>query len=185
MERLERALVMSSITCSMCGSVLGEGPGVGSTTAFCGFCDMDVEPAVDGKRLNDEMAPVTHQHIHLKTPQLMEMHTKSLLEVLRLMREERGSLYQNMATLNRGARIDPGRFGEAAKECGQEYEVMTRKAFVVENILKKRLGYIPEKITDDLLIKYDRMCRSERNERPMAVGQQEKKREVQMPARSR
>lgn len=177
---------MSSITCSMCGTVLGNaGPGGESKKVFCGFCDMKVEPTIDGQRTSEEIAPVVHQHIYLKTPQFMEMHTKSLLEVLRLMREERGSLYQNMSTLNRGASEDPGKFGAVAKACGEEYEMVTRKAFVVENILKKRLGYIPEKITDELLIKYDRMCRSKRNEKPMTVGQQEKKREVQEPVRSR
>ncbi|PGQ88247.1 hypothetical protein [Priestia megaterium] len=179
---------MSSITCSMCGSVLGNAaPEAGSTKVFCGFCDMKVEPSVNGERLDDKvlLPVVSYHHIELKTPELMELHTVSLLQLLKLMREERGSLYKNMQTLNKASHMYPSKFSEGAKEAGKEYEKITRKIFVAETILKPRLGYIPEKITNDLLIKYEQMAKNPRNDKPMTIGQQEKKRELQEPARSR
>lgn len=52
--------------------------------------------------------------------------------------------------------------------------MMTKKCFVVENILRERMGYIPKKITDSLLISYEQRCSDPYNERPMTIKKPER-----------
>lgn len=40
------------------------------------------------------------------------------------------------------------------QESGREYEYLTRKVFVLENIIRERLGYVPRKITEAYLLSY-------------------------------
>ncbi|WP_342043287.1 hypothetical protein [Bacillus sp. OTU2372] len=127
---------MNNSTCPFCGSSLGSSPTTKSDKIYCGFCEMFVIPSVNGERLDQLKKPefISHEHIRLNTPQLMEMHTKSLLEMLRSMLEERRNYYNQMRILKRGAAEDP-KFIEWDRMSSEEYEMMTRKCFVVEKII--------------------------------------------------
>jgi len=43
---------------------------------------------------------------------------------------------------------------EAEKETGRDYMYYTKKAFVVENLIRSRLGFVPEKVTENYLVRY-------------------------------
>lgn len=39
-------------------------------------------------------------------------------------------------------------YKESEEYSGKEYEKITRKMFVLENLIRQRLGYVPHRITD-------------------------------------
>jgi hypothetical protein len=45
-------------------------------------------------------------------------------------------------------------YKEAEKDSGRDYIYFTKKAFVVENIIRSRIGYVPARITENDLVKY-------------------------------
>lgn len=159
-------------TCSYCGSGVGGSDDGGK--AYCGFCEMKVTPSVDGQRVERYQPAmfVDYSQVRMNTPQLMEQHTKSLLELLRFMRAERKSTYDLMSTVRQGAKIEPEKFKGDLKIAGEEYEQITKKVFVVENILRERLGYIPDRITDKMLIDYEKNCLNPNNEKLMTIRRQ-------------
>lgn len=172
---------MNNTTCGYCGSSLGQSPMMKSDKCFCSFCEMFVSPMKDGERLDrlKKTDYISHDHMNLKTPDLMVMHTKSLLHLLRLMREDRRSYFDNMRILKKAANESP-EFKDGVIMSAEEYEKITRKCFVVENILNARLGYIPKKITDQFLLSYEERCKEVN--RPMIIrrpeNEPEKKLEV-------
>lgn len=178
---------MSSCTCSYCGTVLGTGPDENTGKAFCGFCEMDVKPSVNGERINRQSPiylsadmkndPMMLELEHLPTRELMEHHTLTLLQVLKYMREERRSMFESMTFFKKGASEDP-QLSELARDRAEMYELITRKCYAVENIIKDRMGYIPKKITNELLLSYQNRCLDPDNMKPMIVRRSEEEREV-------
>lgn len=100
----------------------------------------------------------------------MGMHTKTLLHLLRFMRDERRYYFDNMRILKKAASDSPEDFIDGVKMSSDEYERITRKCFVVENILKDRMGYIPKKITDNLLLAYEERCNDPNNKKLMNIN---------------
>lgn len=161
---------MNNSTCGYCGSGLGETPIMKMNKCFCSFCEMYVDPMKDGERVDrlQKVEFVGYEHMQLNTPYLMGLHTKTLLHLLRFMRKERRSYFDNMRILKIAANKDI-EFKDGVTMSSDEYEMITRKCFVVENILKGRLGYIPKKITDNLLISYEERCSDENNIKIMNI----------------
>jgi hypothetical protein len=93
------------------------------------------------------------------------------------MREERRNYYNQMRILKRGAAEDP-KFIEGDRMSSEDYEMMTRKCFVVENIIRDRKGYIPKKITNNLLLSYEERCNDPYNNKQMTVSKPGKNRIV-------
>lgn len=166
---------MNTNTCSYCGSSLGNDLPSMTDKAYCGFCEMFVKPSVNGERIEQfrKVEFIGYEQIRMPTSELVEMHTKSLLELLKYMREERRSYFNNMRVLKQGASVNP-EFKEGDKISSEEYEMITKKCFVVENILRERMGYIPKKITENLLLSYDQRCSDLYNERPMTINRPER-----------
>ncbi|MED3561479.1 hypothetical protein [Bacillus xiapuensis] len=162
---------MNNSTCSYCGSSLASDLFTKIDKIYCGFCEMFVTPSKDGERVENHVKQqiTGYDQVRMTTPELLEMNTKSLLELLRFMREERRSYFNHMRILKRAASDDPGQFGEGEKMSSEEYEMITRKCFVVENILRDRMGYIPKKITDHLLMAYEQRVSDPYNYRPMII----------------
>ena len=135
---------------------------------------MSVQPSVDGKRLERYGKPefISYDHIRMNTPQLMELQTKSLLQLLKLMREERRSYFSTMTTMKKASSQIP-EYKEGERMSADEYEMITRKCFVVESILNERMGYIPKKITENLLINYEARCQDPYNEKLMTIKKPE------------
>lgn len=168
---------MNSNTCGYCGSSLGTTPMGKADKCYCGFCEMFVKPSVNGERAEplQKNEYIGYEHIKLSTPEMMEMHTKSLLGLLKFMRDERRSMFDAMRTLKKVS--DMPEYKEGAAFTSSEYEMITRKCFVVENILRDRMGYIPKKITDKLMMSYDERCRDPYNDRAMIIRKPEQAKE--------
>lgn len=168
---------MSNHTCGYCGSGVGS-PGTDNGQSFCSFCEMFVQPSVDGQRVQQYQKEefIGYDQLRMNTPQLQQLNTKSLLEVLRFAREERRSYFGTMRTLKKASSELP-EFKAGERMSSDEYEMITRKVFVVENILRDRMGYIPKKITDNLLISYKERCEDPYNDRQMIIKKPEKEKE--------
>jgi seryl-tRNA synthetase len=98
--------------------------------------------------------------LHKTTSKLMTYHTSDLLKLLRLLREERRAFYTQLSTIKKGASEMP-EYKPLAVDTGNDYENLTRKSWIVENILNDRIGYIPNKITDQLLLTVSKRMENE------------------------
>ncbi|GAB0171945.1 TFIIB-type zinc ribbon-containing protein [Lysinibacillus sp. CTST325] len=162
------------ITCPYCGSVLKpEGE-----KYYCDFCIM-ILPA-DRVQRNHERVSVRVRDFALDvyldktTPELMRYSTYELLSLLKYARAERTNIYKLMNTFY-NARKQQGieEYKESEEYSGKEYEKITRKMFVLENLIRQRLGYVPHRITDVYLGKY--LAAMEKDKRqPMIIRQQRK-----------
>lgn len=119
---------------------------------YCGFCDMAVVPNEDGNRVSRyKRKPfIDLKDSNLSTPELMLYHTFDLLHLLQLLRAERRSYFGHVTTFKKASN-ETDQFKEVEAEAGNEYEKITRKVWIVENLLIERLGYIPERISNELL----------------------------------
>lgn len=140
-------------TCAYCGSaveLVGNG-------LYCAFCDMEVYQ--DDVQTNGRRRPVQAEETVLlsiaerSTQEIMKKDSYYLIVLLRLVRDERKRAYNLLRVVNKGAAVQPD---TAALQAGQyegakNYKYWTRKAWIIENILRDRAGYYPAKITDGLL----------------------------------
>ncbi|WP_191567399.1 hypothetical protein [Metabacillus idriensis] len=98
---------------------------------------------------------VADHYIDKNTPELMDFSTYELIYLLKFIRKERSDMYHHMKTFHRAGEQDgTDQFKEAEKETGRNYIYLSKKMFVVENIIRKRLGYVPVRITETYLFKY-------------------------------
>jgi hypothetical protein len=104
--------------------------------------------------------------IDMTTPEIMTLSTFELLNLLKLIRKERHDVYHYMYVFRRAGE-ESDDFKEAEKESGLEYLYFTKKAFVVENIIRTRLGYVPERITESYLVKYLQNIKNDKKTGPM------------------
>src|SRR5699024_7560497 len=150
------------LTCGFCASKINGN--------YCGFCDMELKEKhimKDGKRLNQAKKFLGYPNsteIHRSTPELMELETIELLCLLREARSFRADCYKlrllrHQAEEQTGINEDVQNIEESTF---YEYEHATRKVWVIENIIKDRLGYFPQKVTKNFLNMYlERMHESE------------------------
>lgn len=139
-------------TCPYCGTELQ----IKENTYFCVFCEMAV--AAEDVQQNGERKQITFEINHLfitdaekNTKQLMQRSTNDLIVLLRLVRQKRTDYYNYLRLMNK-ASDQADDFAEHAQLTGKDYEYWTRKAWVLENIIRERTGVFPERITDDYLI---------------------------------
>lgn len=155
-------------TCPYCGSSVA---GNGSGMYYCGFCDMKgITPVEDGKRESRfQIKPfISHDDLKKSTPELMTYNTVDLLKLLKLGREERRQYFGHVTTFKRAGN-ETDQFKAVEVQTGNDYEAITRKVWVIENILKERIGYIPNRVTDQLLMTVQSRVDSERNLKPMTI----------------
>lgn len=154
-----------------------------SDKADCSFCEMEVTPTFDGKRAEQTKAftlDITKADMELPTRELMGWNTLNLMQLLKMLREERRDFYNHMRIFKKaGNQTD--QFKGMEEQSGDHYEILTMKTWAVENILRNRIGYIPRKVTQNLLENlYCRMS-EERNFKPMVIRgkeQQHKRRKT-------
>lgn len=160
---------MNNNTCPYCGSRL-EGVQVAKDVKIlCEFCQMFVIPSANGKRSpRKRLDGVSYDHVRMSTPELMELHTFDLLLLLQFVREEKRKYFANMRVIKIAAN-DHDEFKEVDDEASAEYEMIKRKTFVCENIILDRMGYIPKKITGNLLENYYARCLDSNNLKPMEI----------------
>lgn len=148
------------MNCPYCSSEVQE---KSEEVSYCSFCDMSFKNEYlieNGKRSHffEIRGAVFKNYLNKKTAELKSLHTFNLLELLNYARKERGREYSLLSTLNKG--IDQGgeEYKTAAKEQGRNYEYYTRKAWIIENILLSRMGWFPQRITQNFLDDYKKRC---------------------------
>ncbi|MDV7767735.1 hypothetical protein N9I19_24970, partial [Peribacillus sp. CSMR9] len=82
------------------------------------------------------------------------------------------SYFSTMTTMKKASSIVP-EYKDGERMSADEYEMITRKCFVVESILNERMGYIPKKITENLLINYEARCQDPYNDKLMTIKKPE------------
>ncbi|QIZ09322.1 hypothetical protein HFZ78_23625 [Priestia megaterium] len=86
-------------------------------------------------------------------------------------------MYHHMHVFRRAGE-ESNDFKEAEKESGRDYLYFTKKAFVVENIIRTRLGYVPDRITESYLVKYLQNIKNDKKTGPMIIRTQRKDKKV-------
>lgn len=118
----------------------------------------------EGKRLSQTIPHLPPEgDIFKGTKELLKLETIELLCLLRYARKYRSDVY-NCRILTHKAEGAGGEVEGMKEKSFSDYEDATRKVWVIENILKDRIGYYPNKITSEFIDKYnDRIERSEKN----------------------
>jgi hypothetical protein len=106
----------------------------------------------NGKRKNllpDSQPSLTD--LNKSTPELMKLTTVELLCLLKFARKERADIYKRRYTFIQAMKEGADEFSEAERYTFREYEKATRKCFVLENLIRERIGYYPAKLTDSYI----------------------------------
>src|SRR5699024_2011304 len=144
-------------TCGYCGSNLQD--------RYCSFCEMELTNRYileDGKRLDTSIDFFPEkQDIFKNTKELLELETIELLCLLRHAREYRSEIYK-LRILTHRAKEQGGDMKDIEASSYNDYEEATKKVRVIENIILDRVGYYPQKVTENLLAMYlDRIEQSQ------------------------
>lgn len=135
-------------TCAYCGSEV-EGN-------YCFYCQMELEQRYilkNGKRLANNIQQLpSEQEIFLSTQELMQRETMELLCLLKYARKHRSDVYNWRFLTNKANEVE--QVTEMKESSYKEYENATRKVWVIENIIKERMGYYPKSITEDFINRY-------------------------------
>ncbi|MGD6975741.1 hypothetical protein ACQCU3_09135 [Bacillus altitudinis] len=134
-------------TCPYCGTNLK----METDFFFCDFCDMNLpldQIQKDGERIQIINREINSAYLNMTTPELMTFSTWELILLLREARKKRTSLYKR--------NVESKILKEAQKgdDLLQSYKLSTKKMYVIENILKVRLGYIPANLNQSFLNRY-------------------------------
>lgn len=112
--------------------------------------DDDVQE--NGKRKNHLPASQPFlSDLNKSTPELMRFSTVELLFLLKFARKERADIYKLRYIFIQAMKEGANEFTEAEEYTFTEYEKATRKCFVLENLIRERLGYYPAKLTDSYI----------------------------------
>lgn len=140
-------------SCPYCGSKVEMMP---RNMFYCEFCCLQGDlPSEDGKRLRRKELKhlITLEDAKKSTPELMAYHVFDLLKLLKLLRDERRKHYTTLKVF-----IEVGNSTDEYKgyedQAGQGYEWQSRKTWIVENILRDKIGYIPKSVTNKLLAQW-------------------------------
>ncbi|MGM1023724.1 MAG: hypothetical protein ACQEXV_25095 [Bacillota bacterium] len=129
----------------------------------------DVQQDGARKKVVFSVSDVSIDDAKENTFRLMEWPTNQLIMLLRLVRQERTERYNSLRIIKKGIE-QKGDFQKYAEIAGEDYEYWTRKAWVLENIIRDRSGTFPEKITDDYICKI--IAHVEKfNQKPMLINQ--------------
>jgi hypothetical protein len=161
-------------TCPYCGSKIER---IDQQYYYCNFCSMKLNARI--VKENRERLDVRFQefvldaYIDKKTPEIMILSTFELLYLLKMLRKERNDMYHHMHVFHRAGIAGCKDFKEAEKETGRDYMYFTKKTFIVENIIRTRLGYVPERITENL-VRYIENIKKDKKTGPMIIRTQRK-----------
>jgi hypothetical protein len=139
-------------TCAYCGSSVKL---MDRYNYYCSFCTMKLkyEDVQDnGKRKN--LLPASQpslSDLNKSTPDLMCLSTVELLFLLKFARKERADIYHRRYIFIQAMKEGASEFTEAEEYSFREYEKATRKCFVLENLVRERIGYYPSKLTESYI----------------------------------
>lgn len=163
-------------TCPYCGSNIEK---MNNSHYYCEFCSMSLDPMIvksNRERIDVRATEVALDvHIDKTTPELMTLSTFELLYLLKAIRKERSDMFNQLNTLYKaGKQENTGEFNEYEEIAGKDYMYYTKKAFIVENIIRTRLGYVPPRITENYLVKYLDYIKNDKKG-PMIIRTERKK----------
>ncbi|WP_332634664.1 hypothetical protein [Halalkalibacter flavus] len=162
-------------TCGYCGSEVSS---LDEKHCYCEFCEMKVSRdyvTENGERRNIYFRDfVFLEWIERSTPELMMLHTVELLLLLREVRKARSDHFSTLHTFNKVESQEvKEKIREAKSYQGGQYEYLTRKLWVIENIIRDRIGYVPERMSQLFLIR--QMEQSKTQPKPMRIRKDPKK----------
>lgn len=163
-------------TCPYCGSNVEK---MNQHQYYCDFCEMQLDAISvkeNSERLDVRVREFAADHyIDKTTPELMIFSTFELLYLLKSIRKERSDMYHHMHVFHRaGEQENTNEFKELENETGNDYMYLSKKMFVVENIIRQRLGYVPTRITENYLVKYLENIKNDKK-RPMIIRTERRK----------
>jgi hypothetical protein len=138
-------------TCGYCGrEIQGD---------YCSFCELmlDKKYVLEGHKRVDHVIERTPDEaaIFLTTAELLTFETVDLLFLLKYARSYRSEVYHlRVISYKAEERKSDQVLEEIQQQSYEEYERATRKVWIIENILKDRMGYYPVKVTDEFLQAY-------------------------------
>lgn len=128
--------------------------------------------------------PVPEEDVYLleswaekQTSELMTYTTARLIYLLRYARKQRASSYNLVRVFKKAGNAAAAfttDYEDVIQATGESYEYWTRKAWVMENILRERSGDFPAKITDKFLVEYRERIKAV-NAKPMAISKSRRK----------
>jgi hypothetical protein len=138
-------------TCPYCGSKIK----TYNEHFYCEFCDMkqeldDIQENGKRKNLLPESQP-SFFDLNKSTPELMRFSTFELLFLLKFARKKRTDIYKHRHLFIQAIKEGANELAGGEQYTYQQYEKVTRKCFVLENLIRERIGYYPAKITDPYL----------------------------------
>ncbi|MGG4278097.1 hypothetical protein ABEW25_22055 [Bacillus subtilis] len=144
-------------TCPYCGSKVEK---LDHLRYYCEFCTMNIPSDLvkeDGVRISviyKERA--SKNDLEKTTPELMLLPTVDLLFLLKEARKQRSSATSEISKIKKEIQKvgSTSSFKEAYEVLNEDYKFFTKKMYVVENIIKTRLGYIPPKLDKHFFDKY-------------------------------
>ncbi|PLT29804.1 hypothetical protein [Peribacillus deserti] len=148
-------------TCPYCGSEINQP----LAPYYCSFCEMgiteeDIQEKGKRKDFLPEVQP-TLQDLSKNTQELIRLSLIELVLLLKLARKERANLYKQRYIFIQAIKQGAEEYREGEQYTFIEYEKMTRKCFVLENLIRERMGYYPTFITNTFIRKLaDRMIAS-------------------------
>lgn len=125
-------------TCPYCGSNIEK---VNPSQYYCAFCCMTLDPKVvksNQERIDVRVTEVALDvHIDKTTPELMTLSIFELLYLIKAIRKERSDMYSQLNTFYKAGRQgNADEFKEYVGITGKDYMYYTKKAFIVENIIR-------------------------------------------------
>ncbi|MDM5322091.1 hypothetical protein RGT17_16840 [Bacillus altitudinis] len=127
-------------TCPYCGTKLKKE----TDFFFCDFCDMNLpldQIQKEGERIQIINREINAAYLNMTTPELMTFSTCELILLLKEARKTRAFFFE------------PTRKNTQKGE-DEQFKLSTKKMYVIENILKIRLGYIPANLNQSFLNRY-------------------------------
>lgn len=127
-------------TCPYCGTKLKKE----TDFFFCDFCDMNLpldRIQKEGERIQIINREINSAYLNMTTPELMTFSTWELILLLKEARKTRAFFFE------------PTRKNTQKGE-DEQFKLSTKKMYVIENILKIRLGYIPANLNQSFLNRY-------------------------------
>lgn len=139
-------------TCKYCGTELIFQGELNNEKYFnCSFCEMDfVEADTSMDRKRKEFVP---EYIDIlkahTTKELLQVDTITLFHMLR---EANKFWYHIKSTLEKMSKVELNEESKATlAEIREEYNNITKRKFVLENIILERTGFLPKKINEEFL----------------------------------
>ncbi len=130
--------------CKYCGTVNN------TEATVCEICQAELVI----ERPLKQQTVVTLQDCYKTVPELRKMHTLDLLLLVSLIRAERTSIFNYMQMSKKAEEVTKVA-ATLNKNFFNDYTAIKIRYSIVSNVLKDRLGYVPQRIDEKFLVSYE------------------------------